>query len=85
MARTLLTLPGVRSVHDLHVWTIASGKVALTAHLDVTDLKDWPHLLEHARRLLHEQFDIDHVTLQPEPVDGIRAPYRPAITIVPKD
>jgi cobalt-zinc-cadmium efflux system protein len=84
VAQALLSLPGVRSVHDLHVWTIASGQVALTAHLDVTDLADWPHLLERARRLLHVKFDIEHVTLQPEPVEGIRAPYRPAINIVPK-
>lgn len=84
VARVLLTLPGVRGVHDLHVWTIASGQVALTAHLDVTDLAEWPHLLERARRLLHDEFDIDHVTLQPEAVGGIGAPYRPAINIVPK-
>lgn len=84
VARALLTLPGVQGVHDLHVWTIASGQVALTAHLDVTDLAEWPHLLERARLLLHEKFDIDHVTLQPEPVHGIRQPYRPAINIVPK-
>jgi cobalt-zinc-cadmium efflux system protein len=84
VARALLTLPGVQGVHDLHVWTIASGQVALTAHLDVTDLAEWPHLLERARLLLHEKFDIDHVTLQPEAVHGIRQPYRPAINIVPK-
>lgn len=84
VARALLTLPGVRGVHDLHVWTIASGQVALTAHLDVTDLAQWPHLLERARRLLHDEFDIDHVTLQPEAVGGIGAPYRPVINIVPK-
>ena len=84
VARALVALPGVRGVHDLHVWTIASGQVALTAHLDVTDLAEWPHLLERARRLLHDRFDIEHVTLQPETVDGIRPPYRPAIKIVPK-
>lgn len=84
VARALVTLPGVRGVHDLHVWTIASGQVALTAHLDVTDLAEWPHLLERARRMLHDRFDIEHVTLQPEAVGGIRPPYRPAIKIVPK-
>jgi cobalt-zinc-cadmium efflux system protein len=84
VARALVALPGVRGVHDLHVWTIASGQVALTAHLDVTDLAEWPHLLERARRLLHDRFDIEHVTLQPEAVDGIRPPYRSVIKIVPK-
>jgi len=84
LARELVTLPGVLAVHDLHVWKIWSGQVALTAHLDVTDLTDWPHLLERSRLRLHEKFHIDHFTLQPEPIHGIRQPYRPAIKIVPK-
>jgi len=84
VARELVALPGVQGVHDLHVWTIASGRVAMTAHLNVTDLEEWPHLLERARRMLHDQFEIDHVTLQPEAIHGIRPPYRPAINIIPK-
>ncbi len=84
VARELVTLPGVRGVHDLHVWNISSGKVALTAHLEVTDIGDWPNLLERSRLLLHEKFDIEHFTLQPESVHGIRQPYEPSIRIVPK-
>jgi cobalt-zinc-cadmium efflux system protein len=84
VARELVALAGVQGVHDLHVWTIASGRVAMTAHLDVADLAEWPHVLEKARRMLHDKFDIDHVTLQPEAVHGIRQPYRPTINIVPK-
>jgi cobalt-zinc-cadmium efflux system protein len=84
VARELATLPGVRAVHDLHIWKIWSGQVALTAHLEVTDLADWPNLLEQSRLRLHEKFDIDHFTLQPESVHGIRQPYRSAIKIVPK-
>lgn len=84
VARELATLPGVHAVHDLHVWKIWSGQAALTAHLDVTDLADWPNLLERSRLRLREKFHIEHFTLQPEPIHGIRQPYRPVITIVPR-
>ncbi len=57
---------GVNSVHDLHIWTLASGKVALSAHLEIPTMQDWPGLLHSTRQMLHTRFDIDHVTLQPE-------------------
>jgi cobalt-zinc-cadmium efflux system protein len=82
VARELATLPGVQAVHDLHVWKISSGQAALTAHLDVTDLADWPNLLERSRLCLRENFNIRHFTLQPELIHGIRQPYQPVITIV---
>lgn len=58
--------PGVRNVHDLHVWTITSGFPALSAHVLVGPDEDC-----HARRaeleaLLHGEFGIDHTTLQVE-------------------
>lgn len=84
LAKELVRLPGVTAVHDLHVWNISSGQVALTAHLDVSDLADWPNLLERARLVLRDHFHIDHVTLQPETQEGIRQPYRPDVRIVPK-
>jgi cobalt-zinc-cadmium efflux system protein len=59
-------LSGVRSVHDLHIWTLASGKTALSAHMELADLAAWPHVLDTARGMLRESYDIDHVTLQPE-------------------
>lgn len=62
----LTRLQGVRSVHDLHVWTLASGRRALSAHLELDDLGAWPAVLAAARTTLRRQFDIDHVTLQPE-------------------
>jgi cobalt-zinc-cadmium efflux system protein len=58
--------PRVRSVHDLHIWSLSSGQVALSAHVVVDDMGSWDHVLLKIRRLLHERFDIDHVTLQPE-------------------
>jgi cobalt-zinc-cadmium efflux system protein len=62
----LARLNHVERVHDLHIWTLASGQVALSAHLDVKDLEHWPHVLESAQTLLKIEFGIGHITLQPE-------------------
>lgn len=58
---------GVHSVHDLHIWTLSSGVVALSAHVVVSDLGGWEEVLGRLRTLLHQRYAIDHVTLQPEP------------------
>lgn len=66
VGRRLAACEGVRSVHDLHIWTLSSNRVALTAHLVVDSLDDWPAVLARARHLLAHE-GIAHVTLQPEP------------------
>ena len=65
-------LPGVLAVHDLHVWTLSSGKTALSAHVEVRQLDTWPVLLRQARLMLAERFEIEHVTIQPELVPELR-------------
>lgn len=70
VGRDLAALGGVRSVHDLHIWTLSSGKIALSAHLDLQRLDDWPRILLQARQLLAQRHGIGHVTLQPEAVDN---------------
>jgi cobalt-zinc-cadmium efflux system protein len=62
LART----PGVESVHDLHVWTVTSGFVALSGHLTVVPAVDRDALLVEARNMLRDEFAIGHVTLQVE-------------------
>jgi cobalt-zinc-cadmium efflux system protein len=62
---------GVASVHDLHVWTMANGQPALSAHVNVGDLRSWPELLHKLQHLLSERFRVDHVTLQPEPAQFV--------------
>jgi cobalt-zinc-cadmium efflux system protein len=57
----------VASVHDLHVWSIASGFECLSAHVEVCDGGERDALLDTLRRLLHDRFGIEHVTLQLEP------------------
>ena len=69
-------IDGVLNVHDLHIWNISSGRVALSAHLELASLEPWPSILEEARRVLHEHYRIDHVTLQPEIAgQGMRAEH----------
>ncbi|HET7274807.1 MAG TPA: cation diffusion facilitator family transporter [Longimicrobiaceae bacterium] len=59
----------VESVHDLHVWTITSGMVALSAHVTTRDPPTDGSLLAEIRRVLHDSFGIHHVTVQIEPED----------------
>lgn len=66
---TLAGIPGVSSVHDLHVWTITSGREALSAHLVVEEEKAQRALLPQVRKILHDRFGIHHVTVQVEADD----------------
>jgi cobalt-zinc-cadmium efflux system protein len=62
----LVTIPGVHSVHDLHVWDMSPGEPALIGHLEIGDLNAWPDVLRAVKAMLLEKYGIDHVTLQPE-------------------
>jgi len=57
---------GVRSVHDLHVWTVTPGFGALAAHVVVAAGSDRDLARRRLEVLLHERFEIDHTTLQME-------------------
>ena len=59
-------LPGVETVHDLHVWPLSTTETALTAHLVAPDVPSTDTLLQAARTMLHDSFNIDHCTLQIE-------------------
>jgi cobalt-zinc-cadmium efflux system protein len=62
-------LPGVSTVHDLHVWTVANGIVAMSGHAVVPDLAAHPSVLEGIRETLAE-LGIRHVTIQLETCEG---------------
>jgi cobalt-zinc-cadmium efflux system protein len=65
--QALKLLPGVRDIHDLHVWTLSSGSVSLSVHL-VGDAKgDMGEILHEATHILEEKFSITHTTIQVEP------------------
>jgi cobalt-zinc-cadmium efflux system protein len=50
----------------VHIWTLSSGVVALSAHVVLHDLHGWMHVLPAMREMLNERHGINHVTLQPE-------------------
>jgi cobalt-zinc-cadmium efflux system protein len=61
----LETIENVESVHDLHVWTVTSGMVALSAHAIVRDCQDHQLVLERAHDVCADM-GIQHVTIQLE-------------------
>jgi cobalt-zinc-cadmium efflux system protein len=69
---------GVRRVHDLHVWTLTSGREAMSAHVVVADVRESERLLEALHAVLHARFGIDHTTIQleaePSPLLRIKGP-----------
>jgi cobalt-zinc-cadmium efflux system protein len=58
--------PGVVRVHDLHVWTLTSGREAMSAHVVVRDVRESERLLDALHAVLHTRFGIDHTTIQLE-------------------
>lgn len=69
LREAVLAVEGVEAVHDLHVWTITSGIVAMSGHVvlaEGTDRRRAQAILEEIGRLLREEFDIDHTTIQIE-------------------
>ncbi len=69
----LAETPGVRDVHDLHVWVITTGIEALSCHVVADDDRPPGELLQALRATLHERFGIDHVTIQIEPEGFVEA------------
>lgn len=63
---TMAAVEGVVSVHDLHIWSLSASRTALSAHIVIREAGDWPDVLGRLHETLHENYGIDHVTLQPE-------------------
>ncbi len=64
LGRRLSGMDGVVDVHDLHVWTITSGFVALSAHVLVEPGDDCHARRRELERVLAEEYGIEHTTLQ---------------------
>ncbi|MBF6600020.1 MAG: cation transporter [Dehalococcoidia bacterium] len=62
----IIAQQGVEAVHDLHVWSVTSGFIALSGHVQVGDAADRDALLVSLRRELRSRFQIEHVTIQVE-------------------
>lgn len=70
MGAAICAEEGVRSVHDLHVWTVTAGFGALAAHVVVAPASDRDLIRRRLEVLLNERFGIDHTTLQMEEEAG---------------
>ena len=64
IGRDMVAQPGVSEVHDLHVWEVSSGFVALSAHIRVGRDNDCHAARRSLERLLHDTYEIEHTTLQ---------------------
>ncbi|MBC7185073.1 MAG: cation transporter [Marinobacter sp.] len=64
----LQQLPGVESVHHLHIWGLSTTENALTVHLVKPDPDSDDKVIEQATRMLARDFNIQHVTIQWERV-----------------
>lgn len=66
LARSVRELDGVEEVHDLHVWTLTSGFLAMSGHVVIRDPTRYKEILEKVHQLMHDRFSISHVTVQVE-------------------
>lgn len=63
----LLGVQGIHDVHELHVWSISSGKASLTVHLvSAAAPEQWPALTSAVRKMLSQEFGVHHTTIQLE-------------------
>lgn len=69
VAASLKALPGVRDLHDLHIWAITSGVPSLSAHIVLAPDADGEAVRAKVAAVLDEKFEIEHVTLQIEKQD----------------
>jgi cobalt-zinc-cadmium efflux system protein len=71
LERSIQDAPGVLDVHDLHVWTVASGMIACSCHILVADqsVSSGQQVLQAVAAVLEHQYGICHTTIQVE-VEG---------------
>jgi cobalt-zinc-cadmium efflux system protein len=65
-ARSVGSIPGVREVHELHLWTVTPGFEALAAHIVVAPGEDRDRARREVEFLLRDRYGIEHTTLQME-------------------
>lgn len=73
IGRAMAGVEGAISVHDLHVWSISAETTALSAHVVLRRMDEWPLVLGRLHVLLRQEFAIDHLTLQPEAMETVVA------------
>jgi cobalt-zinc-cadmium efflux system protein len=70
--QAILTIPGVKGVHDLHIWSISSSDLALSAHVVVEDaaLSELGDVMSSLKNMLAREFNVGHVTIELENEGG---------------
>tara|TARA_Y100001978_G_C23289557_1_gene244143 strand:- start:85 stop:516 length:432 start_codon:yes stop_codon:yes gene_type:complete len=66
MYTAISAIDGVKSIHDLHVWTLTSDHHAMAGHVIVNDKNAQPRILAEIKSVLLEKFEIHHSTVQLE-------------------
>lgn len=69
VVRVVNKIPKVNNLHHIHLWGLNDDEFHLEAHLDFSEditLTDFNEILHHIETLLHDKFQINHVTIQPE-------------------
>ena len=79
----MVGVEGVEEVHDLHVWTITSGFPALSAHILVGRKEDCHGRRRELEKVLHDEFGIEHTTLQVDHV-GDHGAGSPRLQFLPR-
>lgn len=74
--RTIAETPGVRSVHDLHVWCLTPDVPMLTAHVVIAPSAHGTDVAKRVGERLRDEFRIEHATIQPEPAGPTHVPLR---------
>lgn len=72
LTKAFLAVDGVVQVHDLHVWTITSGLLAMSCHLTVEPKANSQAVLNQVNALMAKEFKIRHTTIQIELADSER-------------
>ena len=66
VANMMLAVPGVREVHDVHIWSLGSSSTALSCHVQILDMptSESERIGQRIREVLQEEFGITHATIQ---------------------
>lgn len=63
--RCVCETAGVRGIHHIHLWRLPDGRTAISAHIQIENMRQWPRILPALIAALAKQ-GVDHATLQPE-------------------
>lgn len=69
VTEALRTIDGVKDIHDLHIWTITSGRDSMTCHLLIEADRNPEVILQAAIAIIKDKFQISHTTIQIETVN----------------